>query len=117
MQDPHARSDVEQGLGLHLAVAHQARRGRRAVPRSPTPSVRPPQVLLGSDGPEVVIGGFAVARHRCEVRITPPDTARPSATGFPAIEEIADTGRQSAPTPTTASKTRNRDPDSARRVG
>ena len=40
MQDPHARSDVEQGLGLHLAVAHQAKKppGRA---RSPTPPVGP----------------------------------------------------------------------------
>jgi hypothetical protein len=81
MQDPHARSDVEQGLGLHLAVAHHANEPSSRAGR-PAPSVGR-QVLPGSDGPEMLIGGFAVARHRSKC-ITPPNTAAQSATGFPA---------------------------------
>jgi hypothetical protein len=72
MQDPHARSDVEQGLGLHLAVAHHANEPSSRAGR-PVPSVGR-QVLLGSEGPEMLIGGFAVARHRSKF-ITSPDTA------------------------------------------
>jgi hypothetical protein len=45
----------------------------------------------------MLIGGFAVTRHRSK-RITLPDLRTLSATGFPAIEEIADTGCQHSKT-------------------